>query len=514
MATKLAYAAAVVAFWIALFLLGVKPCGAYIPPNYVSSRRDDPFFTRSYREVSRWFWRYIEAERKRLDSIRRKLDTLEVAQRSYDGVDPEEYLGLPMNAFLLIKRLAKDYIEVLEEAKDDTNSKLLLAMKPGGKRARRYRLPTRKDIMRTARAVLEFQKNEGYTAKQIAEGRAVDPDSSLYSFKMTARDCFHLGEAASELEDGETAKEWMLEALERVEDGTVDDAVVIREHLAYAYFLEGDYERAAEANKEVLQEEPGNMRAFLNMEFYQEGGPGHCYSKPATLLEATLFKKLTHTEKSQRTCMQLDALPPMNYEGKVYKEKVIREPTTIVFGNVLATKELSVLRNSRDSDGPVGSTAALSILYELSRRIEGLTDLQSLDSAIPWKRFTSDCDEKVWLSPGNNLRSKPFATWWLFTRPAVVGGLDKSLLPEVHLEAGASLLRFHVMSDGNRDREPLPFECDASEQAIFYKRIMLEDQRLGCRGRAAMGNFSAETCYKPLTLDSLPPQPAYSYVTL
>ncbi|KAK8774399.1 hypothetical protein V5799_011068 [Amblyomma americanum] len=432
--------AAVVALWIVVFLLKVQPCRAYIPPNYVSSRRKDPYFTRSYQEVSRWFLRYIDAERNRLDSIRRRLDKLEVAQRSYDGVDPEEYLGLPMNAFLLIKRLAKDYIEVLEEAKDDTNSKLLLAMRPGGKRSRRYKFPTRKDVFKAAHAVLEFQRTGGYSAKQIADGHAVDPESSLYNFEMTARDCFHLGAAATEVEDGQAAKEWMLEALDRAHDGTVE-VPVIKEHLAYAYFLLGDFSMADKTNNELIEEDPNNMRAFLNMEFYQEGGPGHCYASPVTLLEMTLFKKLTHPAKTRRVCTQMKTVMAKTYEGKLFQEQVVREPTTMSFLNVLSSKEVSVLKGVETADGPVVNQPASRVLLEVSQRIEDIADLKVLNSKIPWKQLVSYCHESTWLNPGNNLHSKPFATWWLFTAPATLGGLDKSLFPEVNLTEGMSLLR-------------------------------------------------------------------------
>lgn len=508
MATKLVGTAAVVALWIAIFLLKVQPCRAYIPPNYVSSRRVDPYFTRSYREVSRWFWRYIDAERNRLDSIRRRLDKLEVAQRSYDGVDPEEYLGLPMNAFLLIKRLAKDYIEVLEEAKDDTNSKLLLAMRPGTKRARRYKFPTRKDVFKAAHAVLEFQATGGYSAKQIADGLAVDPKSSLYNFQMTARDCFHLGAAASEVEDGEVTKEWMLEALDRADDGTAEVAA-IKEYLAYAYFLLEDFEMAAQTNNELLEDDPSNMRAFLNMEFYQEGGPGHCYASPVTLLEMMLFKKLTYPAKMRRACTRLKVFGK-TYEGNLYQEQVVREPTTIAFLNVLSSKEVSVLKEVESADGPVVNKPASRVLLELSRRIEEITGLKVLDSKIPWKQLVSYCHESTWLNPGNNLHSKPFATWWFFTARGTLGGLNKSLFPEAELQDGMSVLRYHVMSDGQRDREPIPFACEGINVTIFYKRIMLEDQRFPCVGRTTVANYSGESCYKPLVLDS--PQPRSAHV--
>ncbi|KAH8021779.1 hypothetical protein HPB51_016858 [Rhipicephalus microplus] len=276
MSTNVAGVVAAVALWVAIFLLWVQPCQARVPPNYVSSRRDDPYFSRAYRE-----------------------------------------------------RLARDYVQVLEEAKDNTNAKLLLAMRPGGKRARRYRFPTKKDVSKAALAVLEFQRKEGYSAKQIADGLAAEPDSPLYNFHMTARDCFHLGVAASEAADGESTKEWMLEALDRAADGTVD-TVHREEYLAYGYFLEGDYQNASETNNQLLEEDPNNMRAFLNMEFYQEGGPGHCYASPATLLEMTLFKRLSHPARMDKTCTRLRTAPRTTYEGDVYREQVIREPTTVV----------------------------------------------------------------------------------------------------------------------------------------------------------------------------------------
>ncbi|KAL1416346.1 hypothetical protein MTO96_028069 [Rhipicephalus appendiculatus] len=223
------------------------------------------------------------------------------------------------------------------------------------------------------------------------------------------------------------------------------------------------------------------MRAFLNMEFYQEGGPGHCYASPATLLEMTLFKKLAHPARPDKTCTRLRTAPRRTYEGDLYREQVVREPTTVVFRNLLSSKEVSVLKGGVvNADGAVVNTSISHTLRELAQRLENVTDLKAIGSKIPWKQLTSYCHEHTWLNPGNNLRSKPFATWWVFSKRGVLGGLERSLLPKVIVNRGTVLLRYHVMSDGTRDREPIPFSCSKGDMVIFYKRIMLEDQRLLC----------------------------------
>ncbi|KAG0420313.1 hypothetical protein HPB47_003579 [Ixodes persulcatus] len=461
------------AFWI---LLTTGVLGLYTsmsedsPTSYLSSRRQDPSFMETRRGITRWFRRYIDAERERLRSIQRRLDVLDVARRSAEGVDPEEYLGLPMNAFLLIKRLAKDYVEVLQDAKDETNTRLLMDMRPGGKRGKRFRFPKPKDIARAAQGVLEYQKGHAYSSRDIAAGLTVGPESKMRNVEMTALDCFLIGVRAYEVNDTITSREWMEEALERSDDRTADVSRV-NEYLAYFSFLDGDLDLAMKITDEILDRNPENLKAFLNLEYYQTAGI--TLDKPvATPLQFSSFRLERTYEPLCRVVNTVNT-----YRDGVRREDISKDPLMTTYRGVLNERETSTLVNWFSHGDETYRGAAIKALSQLSRTLESLVGLKMADSVMEWKVLTAFCDSSTWLSPGHQLRIKPLATWWVFlgNGSTYYNNMDV-ITSNIDVSAKTSLFRYHVNDDGSRDKELIPYRCTYGERVILYKRILLEDQ--------------------------------------
>ncbi|CAN7990225.1 unnamed protein product [Ixodes hexagonus] len=400
------------ATWI-LLVAGILALAA--PPSessattYLSSRRQDPSFVETRRGITHWFRAYINAERERLRSIRRRLDVLDVARRSAEGVDPEEYLGLPMNAFLLIKRLAKDYVDVLQDAKDETNIKLLREMGPGAKRGKRFGFPKPRDIARAAQGVLDYQKSKAYSAKDIAAGLTVGRESKMRHFEMTALDCFQIGVRAYQVNDTKMAREWMKEALERSDDNTVD-VPRINEYLAYLSFLDGDFDQALKLTNEILDDDPKNVKAFLNLEYYQT--TDITIGKP--LASPLQFSSFRLTQSYEPSCSVVDLGPVNAYRGGIGREDISSNPLTTVYRNILSDNEASALLMWYRDEDESYQDAANETLSMLSKRLESLVGLQMTGSVMTWKVLTAFCGSSTWLTPGHHLRIRPLATWWVF----------------------------------------------------------------------------------------------------
>lgn len=403
--------------------------------SYVSFRRHDPLFTKTHRVVTSWFRRYIDAERERLRSIRRRLQVLDVARRSSLGVDPEEYLGLPMNAFLLIKRLAKDYIEVLQDAKDDTNSKLLLDMLPSGDRGNRLRFPTQKDLESAARDVLSVQRIAGLSAQEISEGIGLDVQLKMYRSALTARECFHLGVAAYSTNAIATAQEWMLQALAVARDNSMEVSR-IKEHLAYLSHLDGDNDRAIDLMNQILDHDPYNLKAHLNVEYYTEASLKHDFpmAPPQQFLE---FRKAqTYRFVCDRACTGSSK----TYEGIVYREHVLRSPLTVIYRNVLTQWEINSLKDVREYETTGETEMIVNILEGMSLRLERMLGLVLRGSSVPWRTLTAFCDSGTWLSAGHHLRLKPLATLWVFVGSSATDNCG-AIAELTDISCGTAMLR-------------------------------------------------------------------------
>ncbi|XP_078387098.1 prolyl 4-hydroxylase subunit alpha-1b isoform X6 [Cetorhinus maximus] len=205
---------------------------------------------------------YIKAEENKLGEIKRwaeKLDRLtETATK-----DPEGFLGHPVNAFKLMKRLNTEWLElenlVLKDMSDGFISNLTI---------QRQHLPNDEDQTGAAKALIRLQDTYKLDAETISRGNL---PGVKHKTSLTAEDCYELGKVAYTDTDYYHTEVWMEQALKQLDAGEVStiDKITVLDYLSYAVYQQGDLDKALELTKRLLKLDPEHQRANGNLRYFE-----------------------------------------------------------------------------------------------------------------------------------------------------------------------------------------------------------------------------------------------------
>uniref|UniRef100_A0A8C2PS98 procollagen-proline 4-dioxygenase n=1 Tax=Cyprinus carpio TaxID=7962 RepID=A0A8C2PS98_CYPCA len=154
---------------------------------------------------------YIKAEESKLEQVKQwaeKLDALTATATQ----DPEGFLGHPVNAFKLMKRLNTEWGEV-----------------------------------------------EDLVLKDMSDG-----------YTMTVEDCFELGKTAYSDADYYHTELWMSQALKQLDEGEESsvEIVTVLDYLSYSVYQQGELEIALDHTKRLLSVDPEHQRALGNLKYF------------------------------------------------------------------------------------------------------------------------------------------------------------------------------------------------------------------------------------------------------
>ncbi|XP_026881961.2 prolyl 4-hydroxylase subunit alpha-1a isoform X2 [Electrophorus electricus] len=209
---------------------------------------------------------YIKAEESKLEQVKRwaeKLDELTATATQ----DPEGFLGHPVNAFKLMKRLNTEWSEVedlvLRDMSDGFISNLTI---------QRQHFPSEEDQTGAAKALLRLQDTYKLDTQTISTGDLPGVSTDLpYKSTLMPEDCFELGKTAYSEMDYYHTELWMAQALRQLDEGQVSslDAVTVLDYLSYSVYQQGGLERALEYTKRLLTLDPDHKRASGNLKYFE-----------------------------------------------------------------------------------------------------------------------------------------------------------------------------------------------------------------------------------------------------
>ncbi|XP_014327136.1 prolyl 4-hydroxylase subunit alpha-1-like isoform X1 [Xiphophorus maculatus] len=210
---------------------------------------------------------YVRAEEDKLQRIKRWADRLD-ALSTAGSQDPEGFLGHPVNAFKLIKRLNTEWAEleslVLTDVSDAFVSNLTI---------QRQHFPNDDDQTGAAKALMRLQDTYKLDTETISSGRLTGSSSvATTSSVLTVEDCYDLGKVAYSDVDYYHTELWMAQALKQLEQGeesSVVDAIAILDYLSYSVYQQGELERALAFTKKLLELDPSHQRANGNLKYFE-----------------------------------------------------------------------------------------------------------------------------------------------------------------------------------------------------------------------------------------------------
>ncbi|CAG4974243.1 unnamed protein product [Parnassius apollo] len=216
---------------------------------------------------------YIQKEEKRLAILKKHLN---IYRKEHDMAmeDIPNYLGNPINAFTLIKRLTTDLDFIEQSIKVGTEYVKNITVSHAD-----VKYPTLEDLTGAAQALTRLQDTYHLDISELAEGRLNGviyrgiKYPPLITTPMTAGDCYELGRTLYNEKDFQNSLRWMMEALRKYEDEkdvynftNVD----ILEYISFSYYLLGDVRKALEWTNKLLEVDPTHPRARGNVPHFQK----------------------------------------------------------------------------------------------------------------------------------------------------------------------------------------------------------------------------------------------------
>ncbi|KAI3365144.1 hypothetical protein L3Q82_010119, partial [Scortum barcoo] len=209
---------------------------------------------------------YIRAEENKLEQIKKWADKLDVLSAAAIQ-DPEGFLGHPVNAFKLMKRLNTEWAEleslVLTDMSDVFISNLTI---------QRQHFPNNDDQNGAAKALMRLLDTYQLDTNTISTGEL--PGSSSDPSRrstLTVDDCYDLGKVAYSEADYYHTGLWMVQALKQLDQGETStvDAATILDYLSYSVYQQGELEKALDFTKRLLELDPTHQRANGNLKYFE-----------------------------------------------------------------------------------------------------------------------------------------------------------------------------------------------------------------------------------------------------
>ncbi|KAL0881008.1 hypothetical protein ABMA27_002151 [Loxostege sticticalis] len=207
---------------------------------------------------------YIAKEEKRLITLKKHLS---LYKREHEKAmeDIPNYLGNPINAFTLIKRLTTDLDFIESSIKIGTEYIKNITMNHDD-----VKYPALEDLTGAAQALTRLQETYHLDVHELSEGVL---NGVVYSTPMTAGDCYELGRALYNEKDYKNALAWMTEALRKYREEKEPyhfSEIDVLEYISFSHYLLGDVRTALEWTKKLLVLDPKHPRAPGNIPHYQK----------------------------------------------------------------------------------------------------------------------------------------------------------------------------------------------------------------------------------------------------
>ncbi|XP_051502876.1 prolyl 4-hydroxylase subunit alpha-1-like isoform X1 [Myxocyprinus asiaticus] len=205
---------------------------------------------------------YIKQEENRIEQVKEWADKLDSLTNTATQ-DPEGFLGHPVNAFKLMKRLNSEWADLESLVLKDTTNWFISNLT-----VQRQFFPTDEDQTGAAKALLRLQDTYQLSANTISNG---DLPGVVHKSRMTVEDCYELGKIAYSEADYYHTELWMAQALTQLDEGeeSTIDKVTVMDYLSYAIYQQGELEQALELTKRMLKLDPNHHRANGNLKYFE-----------------------------------------------------------------------------------------------------------------------------------------------------------------------------------------------------------------------------------------------------
>uniref|UniRef100_A0A914LK54 procollagen-proline 4-dioxygenase n=1 Tax=Meloidogyne incognita TaxID=6306 RepID=A0A914LK54_MELIC len=218
------------------------------------------------KEIPKIIENYILLENKRLENLKSILNEYLKEESELFELEPKSVLN-PLNAFRVIKKLAKTWEEISKEIQSDLAENYLKNIS----NQRETRFPNEDDLNGAIQGLLRLQDTYKLKTKDLANGIVEDININK---QMDAKVCYEIGLAAYNEEDYYHSILWMEEANERYylleKESTEINKSDILNILSISLYKQGNLKRALIINDKLIELDPLYPNATNNSKLYKQ----------------------------------------------------------------------------------------------------------------------------------------------------------------------------------------------------------------------------------------------------
>lgn len=207
---------------------------------------------------------YVNLEQERITRLTKFLARVDSAHKLV-GEDVPKYLGHPVNSYLQIRRLYKEWPEAERLIQVDNSEAVIDAITK-----HKEALSSKEDYEGAITALLRLQDTYQLQPSSFTEGKL---PGSVPSPRMTVSETYDIGRHAYLNGDMFYTKSWMEESLKQFQKQDDADGVNpfdIYDHLAYSNYKRGNMRKALEYSKKMVELDPLHERAQGNIAYFEE----------------------------------------------------------------------------------------------------------------------------------------------------------------------------------------------------------------------------------------------------
>ncbi|XP_051959937.1 prolyl 4-hydroxylase subunit alpha-2 isoform X1 [Xyrauchen texanus] len=220
------------------------------------------------RELVQSLKEYIKAEESKLEAVKSWANKLDLLTRVSTS-DPEGFLGHPVNAYKLMKRLNTEWSELESLVLQDPSDGFISNMS-----VHRQYFPDEEDEKGAAKALMRLQDTYRLDSESFSKGKLPGQrqhSGARYNAFLTVDDCFDMGKLAYNENDYYHSVLWMQQALRQMDAG--EEAKTLKadilDYLSYSVYQMGDLPRAIELTRRLVAIDPSHQRAGGNLRYFE-----------------------------------------------------------------------------------------------------------------------------------------------------------------------------------------------------------------------------------------------------
>ncbi|XP_078383611.1 prolyl 4-hydroxylase subunit alpha-1-like isoform X2 [Oculina patagonica] len=318
------------------------------------------------REMRFTLEQYVNLEEQRITKLKKFLAKVNAAHNIV-GDDVSKYLGHPVNSYLEIRRMFKEWPEAERLIQLDNSEAVSDAISK-----HKEAFPVKEDFEGAITAVLRLQDTYQLQPSSFTQGKL---PGSVKSPKMTVGEVYDVGRHAYLNSDMFYTKTWMEEALKQFNEQ--DDHEDVRlfdlyDHLSFSEYKRGNFRKALEYSHKMVEIDPTHERAQGNVAYFgeevkmyqQTGRRGDTgiitdtkvkpRSERADWHQSSSFqnyeklcrgevRNLTAWEQNKMTCWYYSATPRLKLKPAKF-ERVFVKPEIIIMRNILTDSEMNKIK--------------------------------------------------------------------------------------------------------------------------------------------------------------------------